>query len=949
VVNTAARLQAAAPVDGILVDETTVRATERVIEYGPTQLVEAKGKQEPVAAWEAVQARSRFGVDVRQIGTTPLVGRERERIVLTEALARVKEERSPQLVTLVGVPGIGKSRLVWELFRHIEAGSELVTWRQGRSLPYGEGVAFWALGEIVKGQAGILETDSEYDARTKLERSVRTLVANERDADWVERHLRPLVGLESGTDSGGDRDEAFAAWRRFLEALADQRPLVLVFEDLHFADDGLLDFVDHLADWVSGVRLLLVGTARPELLARRPTWGGGKSNALALSLSPLSDEETAHLGHALLDRSVLDADLRQTLLERAGGNPLYAEEFARLVAAGREPAEMPETVQGIVAARCDLLPPEEKRLLQDASVVGKVFWLGTLAAIGAIDRRALEQRLHALERKEFVRREQIPSVAGETEYAFRHILVRDVTYGQIPRAERAEKHRLAAEWIESLGRPEDHAEMLAHHYLSALELAAASGAETAPFVDRARVALRVAGDRALGLHASPSAVRFYERAIELWPKGDAELPELLFSLGRALANAGDERADKALERACEALIAAGANARAAESSALRAELSWHRGHQREHSRQHLEQARELVAAEPDSPSKASVLAHASRYLMLAGENDAAISIGREALAMAEAHALDDVRVGVLNNIGSARCFAGDFRGIADLEESIAIGKAVNSAELGRAYNNLATIYGELGDTRRSRELRREAIRASERFGNQRVARFSTAILIWDDYHAGKWDTFVAKAGAFLEESERLGGSYQDAYFLSSFALIAAARNEEARARAYMEQALRLSRDVGDPQILAPVTADAAFIEAEWGKSDAARGHASEFFEAISGYTGLSLQPRLAFVASEVGVEGELRALVDCAPAENRVAPALRALLDRDYVTAAEVFRDLELRPAEAHARLRAAERLRAEGRHVEADEQLTAALAFFRSVAASRYVGQGEALVAATA
>src|SRR5207247_4910119 len=257
-----------------------------------------------------------------------------------------------------------------------------------------------------------------------------------------------------------------------LEALAEHRPLVLVFEDLHFADDGLLDFVDHLADWVTGVPLLLVGTARPELLTRRPSWGGGKPNASTISLSPLSDDETATLVHAFLDRSVLDATLQQTLVERAGGNPLYAEEFARLIASGREPAALPETVQGIVAARLDLLPIDEKRLLHDASVVGKVFWLGTLAEMSATDRGLLEQRLHALERKEFLRRERAPSVAGETEYAFRHILVRDVAYGQIPRADRVERHRLTARWIESLGRPEDHAEMLAHDYLSALEPAA---------------------------------------------------------------------------------------------------------------------------------------------------------------------------------------------------------------------------------------------------------------------------------------------------------------------------------------------------------------------------------------------------------------------------------------------------------------------------------------------
>jgi class 3 adenylate cyclase/tetratricopeptide (TPR) repeat protein len=949
VVNTAARLQAAAQVDGILVDDTTFRATERVIEYAPAEPVDAKGKQQPVAAWEVIQARSRFGVDVRQIGTTALVGRERERTVLTEALARVKEERSPQLVTLVGVPGIGKSRLVWELFGHIEAGSELVTWRQGRSLPYGEGVAFWALGEIVKAQAGILETDAEADAAAKLGRAARTLVADDREAAWVERHLRPLVGLESGADPGGDRGEAFAAWRRFLEALGEQRPLVLVFEDLHFADDGLLDFVDHLADWASGVPLLIVGTARPELLTRRPAWGGGKPNAVTISLSPLSDDETASLVRSLLERSVLDVELQQTLLERAGGNPLYAEEFARLVTAGREPAELPETVQGIVAARLDLLLIDEKRLVQDASVVGKVFWLGALASMDGSDRRTLEQRLHALERQEFLRRERAPSVAGETEYAFRHILVRDVAYGQIPRAERVEKHRLAAEWIESLGRPEDHAEMLAHHYLTALELAAATGAETTRFVERARAALRDAGDRALALHAHPSAIRFYEGAIELWPEYDAELPELLLSFGRALATAGDERADGALQRGRDALIAVGAGARAAEACALLAELWWHRG-RRERSSQHLEQARRLVDAEGASSSKAWVLSQVSRYLMLAGENESAVRVGREALAMAEVLALDEVRAHVLNNIGSARCSAGDFGGIDDLERSVEIANAINSPDLGRAYSNLAVSLWHLGHIRRSFEGRYDGIQAAERFGNRNLARFSAAALSMSECALGNWDQYLAKARSFLEESERLGGSYLDANLCSALAVIAAARGEDADALATAQRALELAREVGGPQVVCPVLAEVALVEVELGKLDAARSHAVECLGGGSYvYAGQDPESSLALVASQLGIERQLRTIAEAAPAEDRWAPPMRALLDGEYLAAAEMYGEMGLRPLEAHARLRAAEQLRAEGRPAEADEQLDRALAFWRSVGATRYVRRGEASLAASA
>jgi class 3 adenylate cyclase len=267
VVNTTARLQAAAPVNGILVSETTYRATRHTIDYREHDPVEAKGKAEPIHVWEAVEAHSRLGVDLLREVRSPLVGRERERTLLRETLVRVREERSPQLVTLVGVPGIGKSRLVYELLDAVEQSGVLTYWRQGRSLPYGEGVTYWALSEMVKAQAGILETDSVEEVEGKLKAAVRSLIADPTEAEWVESQLRPLAGVSTEAEGSADRQsESFTAWRRFFEAMADRRPLVLVFEDIHWADDGLLDFVDHLVDWATGVPILVACTARPELL-----------------------------------------------------------------------------------------------------------------------------------------------------------------------------------------------------------------------------------------------------------------------------------------------------------------------------------------------------------------------------------------------------------------------------------------------------------------------------------------------------------------------------------------------------------------------------------------------------------------------------------------------------------------------------------------------------------
>jgi predicted ATPase/class 3 adenylate cyclase len=583
VVNTAARLQAAAPVNGVLVGERTFWATRAVIEYREAKPVEAKGKRELITVWEALQARARLGADVLPEARTELVGRHRELGVLREALARVRAERTPQLVTLVGVPGIGKSRLLYELLQIADAETDLISWRQGRCLPYGEGVSFWALAEMVKAQAGILEDDSADQAEAKLAAMIAEVVGGAQDAGWVARHLGALAGVGSGdVAAGGDRSEAFAAWRQFFEALAEARPLVLVFEDLHWADDGLIDFVDYLAGWAGEVPLLVVGTARPELLSRRPGWSGGKPNAVTLSLAPLSDDDTARLIGSLRGRAVLEAGQQAALLARAGGNPLFAEQYVQMLVdqdAVRQ-LSLPESIHGIIGARLDLLAPPEKRLLQDAAVIGEVFWPGAAAALGGGDGSGdLGEHLHVLERKQFIRRERRSSVAGETQYAFVHVLLRDVAYGQIPRAVRAGKHAQAADWIESLGRVEDHAEMLAHHYLSALELARAADQDTSGLAPRARSALQRAGDRALALNAFKTAAGFYQAALSLWPKdAHQQRAELLRLLGTVLQETGERaQAEAALTEGAEAATAAGLAAVRARISVQLADIHDYQG------------------------------------------------------------------------------------------------------------------------------------------------------------------------------------------------------------------------------------------------------------------------------------------------------------------------------------------------------------------------------------
>jgi class 3 adenylate cyclase/tetratricopeptide (TPR) repeat protein len=943
VVNTAARLQAAAPVYGVLVGEGTYRATRNVIDYGEAEPVQAKGKAESVPVWEALGARSRLGTEVLDHAASTLVGRERELDVLRDALDRVRGERSPQLVTLVGVPGIGKSRMLFELSRIVDADPDLITWRQGRCLSYGEGVTFWALAEIVKAQAGIQEADDDEAASRKLRTAVEDVVGDSRDAAWIEARLRPLAGLGGESEIARDRSgETFTAWRRFLEALADQRTLVLVFEDLQWADEGLLDFVDELAEWAVGVPLLLVCTARPELLSRRPSWGGGKLNATTVALSPLSDRETALLIAQVLERSVLPAATQQALLERAEGNPLYAEQFALLYAerGTAEELPLPESLQGIVAARLDGLPPTEKALLQDASVVGKVFWSGCL------DRRLDETAplLHSLARKGFLRPQRRSSMEGEEEHAFAHVLVRDVAYGQIPRGERARKHARVAEWMESLGRQEDHAEMIAHHWRTALELTRASGGDDGDLVDRARLALRDAGDRASSLNAETAAIAYYADALALWPSDDPSRADLQFRHARALHLAGDESRESALAHARDALVAAGDRAQAGEASAFLSRMMWHRG-DRQESMAHLATAVELVADAPPSPGKARVLAVSARQRALAGEQDDAERLANEALAMARELGLPELEAHALTTVGVVRIPLN--AGREELERALEIAEAANSPEASTILVNLAVQAGRTGDIRREDELFAQAEERAEHFGDRDTARFARGDRVWTRFMWGFWDEALSLADAFIAECES-SPHYLEHAVRGVRGWIRLGRGDVPGAIEDVERALEHGRRAGDPQAYLPQLVQASHLNATLGRIAEARAQAAEAVEFARAHTDFAgLLGQLTPVAAELGLEPEIRAAIHDAP-DGPWETVARAEADGDFSRAADLFAELGSPTLEARDRLAAAEQLFAAGRRDEGEAELERALAFYRSVGATAYLEQGEALLAAT-
>ncbi len=936
VVNTAARLQAAAPLGGILAGEQTVAATGTAIEFGDEVAVDAKGKTRLVRAWPVLRARARSIVD--RVDGAALVGRRREIELLTGALDRARQERSPELLTLVGVPGIGKSRLVLELYAGIERDAELISWRSGRCLAYGEGITFWALGEMVKSEAGILEGDSPEEAERKL----RAVV----DDPWVESHLRPLVGLTAAAEGGGRREEAFTAWRRIYERLDERRPLVLVFEDLHWADDDLLDFVDHLTDWATGVPLLVVCTARPELLSRRPGWGGGKLNALTVSLSPLSDDDTSRLLGELLEGSRLSDDQQAELLARAGGNPLYAEEFARTLREQGRIERLPETVQGLIAARLDLLEADQKEIVQNAAVVGKTFWLSTLALLDGLDEGALEQRLHALERKEFVRRERSSSVAGDAEYSFRHVLVRDVAYGQIPRAERASKHLQTANWIEQLGRPEDHSEMLAHHYLQALELGAATGFDIESFAESARAAFADAGDRASALNAPAAAVRYYRAALDLLREDDPSRNRILLKLGYSLWLIGEPSTD-VLRRASEGMEATGDAEGAGEAEMRLAEHSW-LDDDRGAAVEHLDHALTLLG--PLQPSRVKVhqrSAPASRPGCWPPTMRRPFRLGWRRSRWPSS--LDLTRMSrrqCFTNLGTARLNLGDARGLDDLTEAIRVAGAANAPfELCRAKGNLAAYLWVDGKLAESVDCWEDTRTDAARYGQLSFQRWVAGALLVPYYMLGRWDELAEKADAFIAEVEAGRPHYLASQAYSSRALCRFSRGEDAEALADCELALSAAKRAGDNQALLPTLARLAHIRLALGDHAGAADAAGTFLDAVKagrpGFAASSLH-ELAWTLAALGRGQELAdAISGRSDAWSRAATAYA---QADPVSAADVMGGIGACAEEAYARLAAGRLLIAQGRYADADDQLGQALAFHKSVRAARYVEEAETL-----
>ena len=692
VVNTAARLQTAAAVDTVLVGEATYRAAVAQIAFEAHEPVDAKGKRARVPCWTALSARSR--VPIAQRAWLELVGRDRERRLLVDTFEHSRAEGRAQLVTVLGVPGIGKSRLVGELRAHVEADADLTTWRHGHVLAYGEGVGFSAIAEVVKQECGILDSDDAHTADEKLDAAIAVLGLEGVDARWVRNQVGPLIGLDAAAD-GSTRAEAFAGWRQFLEAIAADSPTVLVLDDLQWADDALLDFVDELVDRVSRVPLLVLATARPELLERRPDWAGGKPNALTIGLGPLSADHTRDLIGQIVDPSLLPSGYEADLLDRVGGNPLYAQEYVRALVEHGASARLPETVQGIIAARLDGLSPAEKRLVQDAAVVGATIWRGALCALGERDATEVDEIVERLERKQLLRRARHSSLAGEMEITFEHSLLRDVAYSQLPRAERAEGHRRVAAWLEQRTTDRaDRADLLAHHYWTAFELHTDLGDDVTALAPRALHAVTSAARQSAARHDHAGVVRWAERGLRLDPDPTIRA-ELLALDALAAFVAGEPDGDRLLA----ALDASLATERYEDAVHLACVLSeWAEYYVGDLALAHRYESEAVALASTLPPGPVTSLPaylHTFRLGRDARPDDV-IAFADSEIARAEAAGADSAVGLMLIGRGFSRVELGDLEGIADIERAIELLRSAAHPKLAVTTSNLGGLLAALG-------------------------------------------------------------------------------------------------------------------------------------------------------------------------------------------------------------------------------------------------------------
>jgi len=729
-VNTASRVQAEAAPGTVLVGETTRRATEAAIAYEPAGERELKGKAEPIALHRALRVTANRGGAQKSAGLEPpFVGRDREMRLVKELFHASAEEGKAQLVSVVGIAGIGKSRLAWEFEKYVDGLAENFWWHRGRCLAYGEGVAYWALAEMVRMRAGIVEEEAPEPALAKLRASVEEHVPDPEEREWLEPRLAHLLGLAERT--APDREDLFSAWRLFFERLADQGPAVLVFEDLQWADAGLLDFIEYLLEWSRSHPLFVLALARPELAERRPNFGAGGRNATTLSLEPLSGRAMEQL----LDGFVpgLPAELHAQILARAEGVPLYAVETVRMLldrglltregdvyrpTGEIEALDVPETLQALVAARLDGLEAEERRLLQDASVLGKSFTKAGLAALSGRPEQEVEQLLVSLVRKEVLGVQADPRSPERGQYSFLQDLLKRVAYETLAKTERKARHlAAAAHLVQAFGSGEQEiVEVIAAHYVDAYQ--AAPDADDAPAIRaKAQEMLARAGERAASLAANEEAEHYFERAAEL---SDDPLVEARLHERAGMTAWASGRADEAqahFERALALYEAEGMTHPAARVTARVGEAEWRTGHL-DQALERMERAFQVLSDDEPDEDLATLAAELGRLHFFKGEIEVAARRVDTAIEIAESLWLPEILSEALNTQGLIAGYGGrSEQALALIKHSLelALEHDLTRSAL-RAYNNLGDLLDRRDRYEEAIELQRRGLALARKAG-----------------------------------------------------------------------------------------------------------------------------------------------------------------------------------------------------------------------------------------
>jgi len=739
-VNTASRVQAAAQAGTVLVGERTRRASEAAIAYEDAGTHELKGKSEPVPLWRGLRVIASRRGEGRATGLeAPFVGRDVELRLIKDLFHAASDERRARLVSIIGIAGIGKTRVSQEFERYIDGLVGDVYWHRGRCLAYGDGVAYWALAEMVRMRAGIAEQEEPEAATRKLRETLEQYLPDASERAWVEPRLAQLLGLAELAST--DREDLFAAWRLFFERLAEQGPTVLVFEDLQWADAALLDFVDYLLDWSRGFPLFVLALARPELSERHSGWGAAKRDFTSMALEPLSDDAMDELLRGLVPD--LPEELRARIRERAEGVPLYAVETVRMLidrGGDIESLEVPETLHALIAARLDDLGPTERRVLEDASVLGKSFKKDGLAALTGLDPQELEPILATLVRKDLLTLQADARSPERGNYSFLQALVQRIAHDTLSRKEQKARHLAAARYFEQSWGSDDAeiVEVTAAHYLDAYR-ADPDAPDASEIRGAAREALVRAARRASSVAASGQAHAYYEQAAELEDEAAARA-ELLEHAGAMAEASGRPGAGvKLFEQSISLFAAENLLHDAARVEAKLASVLWDEG-QIDTAAERMARSFEVLRNDEPDEDLATLAAQLARIYWFTGNPEAATEPLEFALEIAESLFLPAVLSEALNtknlvliNTGRRQESEALLRHSLRLAQEHGIPNSALRAQFNLAYH----IAGE-DRYEESQELDRDALEQARRRGDRGWAWAFLGHLQGTNYLLGNW-------------------------------------------------------------------------------------------------------------------------------------------------------------------------------------------------------------------